>query len=465
MTSTRLRRTFRRFAATAVLMLACTPAAAAPLDDGRPMPPRREDVLQLKAKMKKAAENGQLPLYFPLFAWNSPKVCSYGASAAGPGAVTRESNYFGTDRLPAIVTTWDYDRLRNVTAQVITHFGFDGTGPPNPIRTECVYEDRGDLVKGKLLRMLTTRRDRTVSYRAAYDANDRHELEIEETDHNLDGNPDLAETTRYAYDAAGRLVRQDYDYDFRADGVIEFRTTTHATYDARNRVQRLVQGYYDGPGGTFLPHTTYVVTFDDTSRLVVATNEIDYDRDGATDDTFRDTVLTDATGRPLRHTHEADFYGRPDGYGDGKFDWMFDDRYEYDASGYLVRNVLDNVADGTLDSRSDYQFVNDRHGRVMQTIFTLTIFFPDYLGLPPQVEIETTVHLRDEHGRVIEEHRQKPYGPTLTIHSRTQYVYDALGNLLERSDSWWANDDPPTPEARTVYEHGAGQSGQVGGGS
>jgi hypothetical protein len=173
MTSTRLRRAFRRFAATAVLLLASTSAAAAPLDGGRPVPPRREDVIQLKAKLKQAAETGQLPLYFPLFAWDSPKVCSYGASAAGPGAVTRESNYFGTDQLPAIVTTWDYDRLLNITAQVMTSFGFDGTGPPNPTRTECVYQERGDLVKGKLLRMTTTRRDRTVSYRAAYDANNR----------------------------------------------------------------------------------------------------------------------------------------------------------------------------------------------------------------------------------------------------------------------------------------------------
>jgi hypothetical protein len=288
---------------------------------------------------------------------------------------------------------------------------------------------------------------------------DRHVLEIEETDGNADGKADLIESTRYTYDAAGLLVREDYEYDFRADGVIEFRSTKHGSYDTQNRVIRLVEGYYDGPGGTFLPHVTYSVTFDDAARLVIATSETDFDRDGVTDDTIRMTALSDAAGRHIRGTWEADYYGRPDGGGDGTFDSLSDDRYEYDASGYLVRNVYEDFNDGVFNSRIDSRFVNDRHGRVVQTLWArITSLDPDELP----AEMETTTHLRDQHGRVVDEVRHKAYvGQTITG-SRSQYVYDPLGDLLERVDSSWWFDDPPAIDSRMTFEYGAGRSGQGG---
>jgi hypothetical protein len=213
----------------------------------------------------------------------------------------------------------------------------------------------------------------------------------------------------------------------------------------------LVKGYYDFPGGPFVPYETLRITFDDASRSAVVTEETDYDGNGISDDIARSTESYDEAWRPLRLVYEHD-YGA-----DGVVDYVMLERHEYDASGNEMHVVYDVSGNGTLMYRDDYRNTYDSKGRLIRTVFHTDVWLDTDFVVS---EDETTTYTRDQHGRVVDllNFRQTEW---FTQSRRTEFRYSGIGNLLESTQSYWLNEDPPTINYRVAYEYAEGRSGQA----
>jgi len=226
-----------------------------------------------------------------------------------------------------------------------------------------------------------------------------------------------------------------------------------ATYDEQRRVRQIIRGQSNVRDGAFTLWETFTVTVDDAAGSVSSAEEEDYDSDGVMDDLLRWTIFKDEAGRTIRILYELDSYGRADGGADGIIDAAYDDRYHYDADGYLIGEVYAAALDGVLSYTFDYQFTNDARGRVVLARTTLS-----------PTETETTTNVRDERGRVVDQ--LVVYDRSGFIdNTRTQFRFDALGNILELIETRWWDDQPPTLERHYLYEYAAGHSGQTGGGA
>ena len=193
-------------------------------------------------------------------------------------------------------------------------------------------------------------------------------------------------------------------------------------------MRQIVRGQSNVRDGSFTLWETFTVTVDDAAGSVSSTEEEDYDSDGVMDHLARWTIFKDQAGRTTRILYELDYYGRAYGGADGIIDATDDDRYQYDAAGYLIGEVYDAARDGVLDSTFDYRFTNDARGRV---VLARTTFFSYVNGTATlRDEIETTTYVRDQRGRVVDELAVLDR-PGFVDNTRTQYRFDALGNILE----------------------------------
>jgi hypothetical protein len=382
-----------------------------------------------------------------------PEDCSPTVAWLGGGGLLTRLEHDG------YVTTWEYDRHGNPLVELTT----DESEPDSTWRRfDCAYEGGGELHKGKLVRKTRTGSGRFPSswegYRATYDGRDRYEVETEELDFNRDGVIDHLFHVRYEYGPSGLLVGQRFEWDFNADGVVDSRLIATATYDEQRRVRQIIRGQSNVRDGTFTLWETFTVTVDDAAGSVSSAEEEDYDSDGVMDDLLRWTIFKDEAGRTTRILYEIDYYGRADGGADGTIDSAYDDRYQYDAGGYLIGEVYDSMSDGVLDSTLDYRFTNDARGRLALT--RTTSFFYVNGTATMRNEIETTTYVRDQRGRVVDELAVLAR-PGFVDNTRTQYRFDAVGNLLELIETRWWNDEPATVERHYLYEYAAGRSGQA----
>jgi hypothetical protein len=418
---------------------------------------RRDALRDSTSTLKKAIKAGEIWTGL----WGLPEDCPSGFSGMPtPGLVTKASYYSSRDPEPGIVFTWRYDRLGNQRDQEIQTKGADGS-----VRLEgrqCDYEVGGELHKGKLVYMKWTSNWYPVShdYRATYNARDQLDVEMEEADADVDGIIDEFLYTRYSYDSLGLLTEQIFEFDVDGDGTIDFQSAARATYDADHRMQRLVKGYFDRPGGTFLTYETYVIEVNAADRSTVATTETDFDVDGVIDMTIRSSMFRDAAGRDVRWLYELDYYGRPDGGGDGQFDSVSEDRYEYDAAGNLNYRVSETlvVEPGFIPYREEYWYTYDKANLLIRESYRT-----DYYVDGTTDGTQTITYTRDQQGKIADELWVWSYDGRNVSYWRTRYRYDGVGNLLEALESSWVNDEPPSIGARRVFEYGAGQSGQDGG--
>ena len=441
-----------------VLMAAATPGVAA---DGKTHHQRLSAIKNgLPAKAidhwKKTAE-GSYALTYILW---PPKECLGAPGPSSPGLTTKVLDYRGTDVDPQAVYEIQYDRHGNVIRRDARQLNRRGTWDTEV--TECAYDDgAGELNRGKLVYWTQHHSvfGKSYVYRATYNSRDQHETETEDYDWDDDGAVDYRLIIRYVYDETGRLVQQRFEGDDGADGTTDGVSAGMASYDAQGRITRIVEGYYDVPGGTFIPARTMSVIFDDTNAMTIATHENDYDGDGVADALSRYTSVYDNDGRPVHSVHESDDYGRSDGGADGVIDSRSEIRNEYDADGNLVEASYETLFDRFgVPYREEYVSEYDTRGRLIRTDGSVDVPTD---GVPD--EFFTATYTRDEHGRVVEWIMVS--STRFSSHKRgdlTTYEYSPVGNLIERVDSSWLNDDPPTVDHRTTYEHAAGRSPQKG---
>ena len=251
-----------------------------------------------KVKLKKAIENDAAWVPFG----SGPDSCNPGFSFnVNQGLVTKESNFPAGETEPSRSGTWQYDRHGNPVLAVRT-FG------QNWVRTECAWDDRGDLHKGKLVytRSSDNRFGPGPIYRASYNARDQHEVETEEFDRNRDGIVDRVYYTRYFYDAGGLLVKKIWDFDYNGDGTIDDRSAAMGTYDSSHRLERVVFGYYDSPDGTFIPDETNSSTIDAATGFTTRTLDYDYNGDGISEAIYSWRGYVNSDGRILSGSYESD---------------------------------------------------------------------------------------------------------------------------------------------------------------
>jgi hypothetical protein len=407
---------------------------------------------EAKVKLKKTITNDAAWVSFgPL-----PASCDPGFSFnVNQGLVTKESNFSGSATVPNRSGTWQYDRHGNPIVVERT-FG------QNWVRTECGWDDEGDLHKGKLVYMRETdnRFGPGPVYRASYNARDQHEVETEEFDFPYDGIVDRVHYTRYFYDEGGLLVKQVREFDYDVDGTIDDRIAWIGTYDSNHRLERVVFGYYDSPDGAFIPYETNWSTIDTATGYTTRTLEYDDNGDGISEAIYAWRGYVNSDGRILSGAYESDRDG-PDGVADGIVDTRTEEWHEYDAAGNRLRLVYDAVLVDfwNIQYREEHSWTYDNHGRISQFVR----FIDDYRDGTVN-EFTTWDYTRDERGDILEwlDVREALGFKSYTRH---EYKYDGTGNRLEDIESRWLQTTAPKVIQRTVWEYTAGRSGQTGSGN
>jgi RHS repeat-associated protein len=302
--------------------------------------------------------------------------------------------------------------------QQLTRYLRDGVGRitelhlPDGSAQRFVYDARGDVVEvvDPLGGRTRLRRDQLGNVVSLIDAKEaRWEWNYDEAGRLIGATDPIGRHTQLQLDPTGRLdslvvnddVSQHFSWD--ADGQLqsvatERRPLVLVERDATGRQVRVLHGTSDGAA---------VVTdlaFDQRGRMV--THQIgDRRTSWQYDDDRRTTTVVPPTGEPVVVTVDAD--GRPTAVEQGRMGVV---EFDYDLDGRLTQ-----LRSAGLHRR----WQRDDQGRVTQYREDLAV------GGSRQTEL-----VRDDAGRVVEEHRDD---------GRWFYRYDGAGQLIgaDRPDGNW----------------------------
>jgi hypothetical protein len=221
----------------------------------------------------------------------------------------------------------------------VTRQTFDARG--NPVANTTTTDRNADGVADELF-----------TFADSFDANDRLQTEVYESDQNADGAIDTRVVTTVVDDGPRALIRT-VTQDDGVDGVIDMRSTTRYVYDTAGNNTSVVVRDMNGPGDAMSGYAEFTMTYDDEKRLLTQVRTQADDVGGVPYSSASLTNVYDDRGNLIRATSEygGQTFGLP-------LRQVVEHVYGADGARTQFTVIVDVDGDGTNDSEYTTRITN-----------------------------------------------------------------------------------------------------------